>query len=161
MFNTIQRMLKLFARAFSFKLILSNLSHQPTSTLSHFKAKRTYKYKHRLLHFLVYFKLFSTNSLSSFLFFFNDHPRPKVILPFRRILHNLSLSQSCFQEPSLLICTKWRISIHCQDHHWERTTALYSCHDVFTDRSIFKLSFPQMRLPRESDDQSQETNLTS
>ena len=79
LFLTIQRMLKPFARTFSFQLILSNLSNQPTSALGHFKAKRTYKYKHRL-HFLVYFKRFPTNSLSSFLLFFDDHARKRWYL---------------------------------------------------------------------------------
>ena len=45
-------------------------------------------------------------------------------------------------------------------HDWERTV-LYSCHGVFTDRFIFRLNFPRMRLHQELDNQSQEINLTS
>ena len=43
----------------------------------------------------------------------------------------------------------------------EPTTPLRSFHGVFTDRYIFRLNFPQMRLPQEPDDQLQETNPTS
>ena len=41
------------------------------------------------------------------------------------------------------------------------TTLLCSCNGVFTDRFIFRLNFPRMRLPQEPDDQLQEIKLTS
>ena len=37
-------------------------------------------------------------------------------------------------------------------------TPLYFCHGVFIDRFIFRSNYPGVRLPRECDDQSQETN---
>ena len=46
-------------------------------------------------------------------------------------------------------------------HDPEPTTLLCSCNGVFTDRFIFRLNFPQMRLPQEPDDQLQEIKLTS
>ena len=46
-------------------------------------------------------------------------------------------------------------------HDPEPTTLLCSCNGVFTDRFIFRLNFPRMRLPQEPDDQLQEIKLTS
>ena len=46
-------------------------------------------------------------------------------------------------------------------HDPEPTTLLCSCHGVFTDRFIFGLNFPLMRLPQVPDDQLQEIKLTS
>ena len=43
----------------------------------------------------------------------------------------------------------------------KHTTALYSCHGIFIDQSIFRSNFPGMKLPWECHDQSLETNLTS
>ena len=40
-------------------------------------------------------------------------------------------------------------------------SALYSCHGIFIDRSLFKPNFRGMRLPWECYDQSQENNLKS
>ena len=46
-------------------------------------------------------------------------------------------------------------------HDLEPTTLLCSCNGVFTDRFIFGLNFPRMRVPQETDDQLQEIKLTS
>ena len=46
-------------------------------------------------------------------------------------------------------------------HDPEPTSPLCCCYGVFTDRFVFRLNFPRMRLPQEADDQLQETNLTS
>ena len=43
----------------------------------------------------------------------------------------------------------------------EPTTLLCSCKCVFTNRFIFRLNFPRMKLPQEPDDQLQEIKLTS
>ena len=51
--------------------------------------------------------------------------------------------------------------VHAGTHDPELTTLLCSCHGVFTDRFIFRLNFPLMRLPQEPDDQLQEIKLTS
>ena len=50
---------------------------------------------------------------------------------------------------------------HSVRHDPEPTTLLCSCNVVFTDRFIFRLNFPVMRLPQEPDDQLQEIKLTS
>ena len=36
---------------------------------------------------------------------------------------------------------------HAGAHHEERTTTPYSCHDVFTDRSIFSLNLSRIQIP--------------
>ena len=46
-------------------------------------------------------------------------------------------------------------------HDPEPTTLPCWCNGVFTDRFIFRLNFPRMRLPQEPDDQLQEIKLTS
>ena len=46
-------------------------------------------------------------------------------------------------------------------HDPEPTTLLCSCNGVLTDRFIFRLNFPRMRLPQGPDDQLQEIKLTS
>ena len=46
-------------------------------------------------------------------------------------------------------------------HDPEPTTLLCSCNGVFTDRFIFRLNFPRMRLPQEPDEKLQEIKLTS
>ena len=137
LFNSIQRMFKPFARTFSFNLILLKFSNQPTSTLSHFKAKRTYKYKHRLLHFLVYFKLVSSNSLSSFLLFFNDHPTPDSDVTFSLNSTQFVSITSCFHELLLLICTIWRISIHCQETTTKSEQQPYIPVTAFSQTDLF------------------------
>ena len=56
----------------------------------------------------------------------------------------------------------WPINeIEAGTHDLEPTTLLCSCNGVFTDRFIFRLNFPRMRLPQEPDDQLQEIKLTS
>ena len=46
-------------------------------------------------------------------------------------------------------------------HDPEPTTLLCSCNGVLTDRFIFRLNFPRMRLPQGPDDQLQQIKLTS
>ena len=53
------------------------------------------------------------------------------------------------------------ISPHPRTRDPEPTSPLCCCQGVFTDRFIFRLNYPRMRLPQEADDQLQETNLTS
>ena len=66
------------------------------------------------------------------------------------------------EEELLVRKEEWEVSVLVNatgSHYLERSTVLYLCRGVFTDKFTFNLNFPRIRTPRESSLTNQDQHL--
>ena len=77
------------------------------------------------------------------------------------IFNLILFKESNTSEKHLFIFLFLILSLHAQcsiagAYHLELSTALYFCHSVFTDKSIFSLNLPRTRAPHKSTSTNQD-----